>query len=370
MDAQALHLSRALDEVAGALAAWTADRLGERQAGLAERHGARWREEWSGEAHLLLAHLAQAIALRRPALFAAAASWSRRALIARGGRAEDHAACLECLRSVLDDDLPPALEAPALAGVDAALAALSLEGSGTGASAGATAEPALDPVLDPALDPAAPHGRLLLAYLEAVLAGRSEEACGRVLAAAAAGVPVAELHDRVLAPAQREIGRMWHSAEINVADEHRATAVTLDAMARLRGRFPAVEPANRRVVAVTPAGDLHEVGLRAVADTFAMAGWSVDYLGANVPHGDVVRTLAAQPADLVAVSVGSPLHLRAAGELIATLAAEPELAAIPVVIGGAALAADPDLWRELGAAAYAASGTEAVAAGERLTAGR
>lgn len=370
MDAQALHLSRALDEVAGALAAWTADCLGERRAGLAERYGARWREEWSGEAQVLLAHLAQAIALRRPALFAAAASWSRRALVARGGRAEDHAACLECLRSVLAEDLPPALEAAALAGIDAALAAPSLAAPSLAAPSGAGESASAGAVSEPALDPAAPHGRLLLSYLEAVLDGRAEEACERLLAAAEAGVPVAELHERVLAPAQREIGRMWHGAEINVAEEHRATAVTLDAMARLRRHFPPVAPANRRVAAVTPAGDLHEVGLRMVADAFAMAGWSVDYLGANVPHHDVVRALAAHPADLVAVSIGSPFHLRAAGELIAALAAEPGLAAIPVVVGGAALAADPDLWRELGAAAYAASGPDAVAAGERLAAGR
>lgn len=364
MEVEALKLSRALDQVAGALAAWTADCLGERRADLAERYGPRWREEWSGEAHQLLAHLAQAVALRRPALFVAAAGWSRRALAARGGRPGDVVECLECLRSVLGENLPPALESRALEAVDAALARLRERETEEPA-----AEPSSESPLEPPLDPGGPHARLLLGYLEAVLDGRGEDACDQLLAAAAAGVPVEELHEQVLAPAQREIGRMWHGAEISVAEEHRATAVALTAMARLRDHFPRVQRNGRRVVAVTPAGDLHEVGLRAVADAFAMAGWNVDYLGANIPHGDVIRVLATHGADLLALSVGSPLHLRSAAELIAALAAEPDLAGLPVVVGGAALAADPELWRELGASAYAASGAEAVAAGDRLTAG-
>lgn len=361
MDVEALQLSRALDEVAGALSAWTAGALGERRPDLPARYGPRWRDEWSGQAHVLLAHLAQAIALRRPSLFADAARWNRRALVARGGRADDHTACLECLREVLEADLPRPLAARSLEGLDAALRALS------DPAAEEQAEDQADDAGERPVDGHGPHRRLLLEYLEAVLDNRGEEASERLLAAAASGVPAAALYEQVLAPAQREIGRMWHGAEINVAEEHRATAIALAAMARLRERFRPETRANRRVVAVTPAGDLHEVGLRAVADSFAMAGWEVDYLGANVPHHDVVRILAAQPADLLAISVGSPLHLRSAAELIAAVAAEPELAGIPVVIGGAALDAEPELWRELGAAAYASSGPEAVAAGERLT---
>jgi methanogenic corrinoid protein MtbC1 len=63
-------------------------------------------------------------------------------------------------------------------------------------------------------------------YLAALLAGEREAALRLVADAAEQGTDVRRLYEDVLAPVQREIGRLWQRDEITVATEHYCTAVT------------------------------------------------------------------------------------------------------------------------------------------------
>ena len=57
----------------------------------------------------------------------------------------------------------------------------------------------------------------------------------------AQGRTLAELHDGVVVPVQREVGRMWLMAEIPIADEHFASQVVrtcLDRLAASAARGP------------------------------------------------------------------------------------------------------------------------------------
>ena len=57
-------------------------------------------------------------------------------------------------------------------------------------------------------------------------------------------------------------------------------------------RSPPPAPIDRRVLLACVAGNHHAVGLRMVADAFQLAGWDVQYLGANVPTAALVRQAA------------------------------------------------------------------------------
>ena len=48
------------------------------------------------------------------------------------------------------------------------------------------------------------------------------------------------------------------------------------------------------MVATCIGGELHEIGIRMVADFFEMEGWDTYYLGANTPADAVVAELSAQ----------------------------------------------------------------------------
>jgi len=350
MDENAKHLSRMIEGFSRALAEYTVTRHAEIDPDLSDRYGPGWRSHWVGDVQSRLSYLAQAVAVRKPELFVDAVLWSRTAFVAREVRPEDLETSLRALREVLGSELPKEAVGTALAYVDEALGGL-----GRAVEAPPTH-----------LDPAAPHGELLLRYLEAILDGRRLDAVDSVLAAAASGVPVRTIYTDVLGPAQAEIGRMWHLGEIGIADEHYGTATTQMTMSRLRAHFPRVDRKNHRIVAVSVGGDLHEIGIRIVADFFEMAGWNAHYLGANVPTEEVIRTLQGRDVDLLAVSAGTSLHLRAMGELIDAVRSAPGCERVRILVGGAAFAAVPDAWRDLGADAYAASAAEAVERGTEL----
>jgi methanogenic corrinoid protein MtbC1 len=214
--------------------------------------------------------------------------------------------------------------------------------------------------------PGTPQGRLLLQYLEAVLAGNLSEAHRLIIEQAQAGVSVTELYDQVLQPALSEIGRMWHRGEISVADEHFATATTRALLGGLRSYFPQPEPRSATVVATAVSGDFHDVGLRMVADCFEMDGWGVLFLGANMPATDISEFLGQYPADLLALSASTCLVVRQAGEFINVVRSGHSSDKLKIIVGGSPFDMIPDLWEELGADGCAHSATEAVELANRL----
>jgi methanogenic corrinoid protein MtbC1 len=107
-------------------------------------------------------------------------------------------------------------------------------------------------------------------------------------------------------------------------------------------------------------GELHELGVRMVADFLEMEGWDTYYLGASTPDKDVVAALLDRKADLLAVSVTMPYNVHLVKRLIAAVRAEPGLAGLKIMAGGYPFAIDKDLFREVGADATASSAEEVI----------
>src|SRR5262249_31800717 len=128
-----------------------------------------------------------------------------------------------------------------------------------------------------------PEGRLGASYLLALLEGDRLHASRLITDAAKAGMPVSHNYLCVLWPLLKELGRMWELAEIDVAEEHFATATTGMVMAQLYPYLERKKSNGRTVVAATVEGNQHELGVRMVADFFEMAGWRAVYLGSGVP---------------------------------------------------------------------------------------
>jgi methanogenic corrinoid protein MtbC1 len=114
------------------------------------------------------------------------------------------------------------------------------------------------------------------------------------------------------------------------------------------------------------AGELHEIGARIVADFFEMEGWDTYYLGANSPFEAVVQAIADRGAQLLAVSVTMVFHLRVVEELIARVRASTGANTVKILVGGYPFNIEPELWKRVGADAFAVDAAEAVAAANRL----
>jgi len=353
MNQEASTLSRSLEAVSKALAQWTVERHAVADPTLLQRYGAGWRTEWTANVTARLAYLAQAIAVRCPDVFTASVLWNRDATGSRGGHVADIQTSLRHLRTVIADELPPPVANAALGCVDAVLAVFDRP-----------------PSIVSADDSEGRHRHVMLRYLECLLSSRRQEAVEQVMALSRSGVSVTEIYTQVLQPAQTALGRMWDRHEISIADEHYATAVTLELMSRLRASAVPAAQRNLRVVAAAIGGDFHEIGIRMVADCFEWDGWDVAYLGANLPAAETLRELRERKAHLLALSASTLLHLRDAGELIDTVRAAPGCASVKILVGGPPFILIPNLWRELGADGQASTATAAVELGNRLISDR
>jgi MerR family transcriptional regulator, light-induced transcriptional regulator len=197
-------------------------------------------------------------------------------------------------------------------------------------------------------------------YLAAQLAGDRREAL-RLLVdeGLLRGIPLQDIHLKVIQPSQYEIGRLWQENRISVAQEHLATAISQLALSHLYRHLPR-DPSNGKVVMVSCVeGELHELGARMASDFLEMAGFEVRFLGANVPTSHLVRMVREQTPDLLALSVSMTYHLPALRTALDQVrAVAPRL---PLAVGGQAFTWVPGLERELGVSFHGKDARELVA---------
>jgi methanogenic corrinoid protein MtbC1 len=173
-------------------------------------------------------------------------------------------------------------------------------------------------------------------YLKHLLAPEARGAWEEITAALEGGARAAQVYLDVLTPAMVEIGQLWETARIGVAQEHLATQITQTVLARLA---PSLEDAalafagdrrRRAIVAGTP-GELHGIGARMVADFLEASGWEVLLLGPDAPVGEIVALAAERAPDVVALSTSLSFNLLAAGRVFARLR---ELGEPPLLVAG------------------------------------
>lgn len=213
-----------------------------------------------------------------------------------------------------------------------------------------------------------PRHAVASAYLAALLRADRRTASALVHEALSAGVPLRELYTEVFAPVQREVGRLWQRGEITIADEHFCTAATQLVMSQLYDRLFAGSRRGATLVATSAPGDLHEVGIRIVADFFEMRGWDTVYLGASTPPAAVADAVSRHGASLLAISATLTSHVEGVRGVVGIVRAH--VGAVPVLVGGPPFQLAPSLLRYVGADASAATPEEAVRIAETLVAER
>lgn len=138
--------------------------------------------------------------------------------------------------------------------------------------------------------------------------------------------------EMVIAPLFRRIGDAWHAGELNVAQEHMATAVAHAVLTRVRASLPAAPDAPVIVVA-TPRGERHEVGALLAAGAAALEGWRVAYLGADLPASDIAVAAGETAARAVALSTVYPADAAAVSQEVRDLReALPD--GVEILLGG------------------------------------
>lgn len=344
-------LADALQTRQGMLAESLVDRQYAMQPGLAARYGDAGRLRCVEDAKFHLRMLTEAVGAACPELFLDYIAWAKVMLDRRGIPADDLARHLAVLRDLLREELGTPLAEPAMLLVDSSIRAMpSILGDPPGF-----------------LDERAALAGLARDYLDLTLTGQRQLASQRVVDAAEAGVPVASIYMDVFQRCQREIGRLWQTNQISVAQEHHVSAVTQMTMSRL---YPLIcagsERRNDRVVATCAAGDLHEIGLRMVADLLEQDAWDVSYLGANTPALSVRQMVIDRSAQLLLISASLSLHLSAVQSLIDLIRSDAACDGVKILVGGHPFNLSPGLWKQMGADGHAGDAPQAVALARAL----
>jgi methanogenic corrinoid protein MtbC1 len=352
MIAQDIHreASQTLDARRRPLAEALTERHYELHPDLAQRFGERGRAKCLQDAEYHLSYLADSIAGASPSLFADYVAWARVMLSTRGIPTEDLVNNLRVMSETLRRELPGGPGELASEYVEAGLRIL-------------VSEPRDEEVCR--TDPLFELGQR---YLRALLDGKRHVASQLIRQSVEAGTSIRDIYLQVFQRSQHEIGRLWQTNQLSVAQEHYCTAATQLIMSQLYPYIFSSEKNGRTLVATCIAGDLHEIGVRMVSDFFEMEGWDTFYLGANTPKPDLLRTISQRQADVLAISATMTFHVRAVVDMLEAVRIEYG-GRVKVLVGGYPFNVDPELWRRIGADGSAADALEAVALAGRLAGG-
>lgn len=205
--------------------------------------------------------------------------------------------------------------------------------------------------------------RLASRYLNLLLRAERSAAVDLILRAAD-DLPLEDLYTGVLQEAQYELGRLWERNEVTVAQEHYCTAVTQLVLSLLYPRVTATPKTDPTFVGVCAEGELHEVGTRMVCDVFELRGWRSFYLGSSLTSRELIDFVSSHRADVIGISASRDERVEGVQAVIRQLRdTNPRLR---ILVGGRSFAAEPELWRRVGAHGTARDAGTAVDAAHRL----
>lgn len=181
---------------------------------------------------------------------------------------------------------------------------------------------------------------------------------GIIEEALASGSGPADIYTKLLVPALCRIGDAWQSGTMTVADEHRASVVSLRIIGRLGPRFARRGRTRGAVLLGAAPGELHGLPSAILADLLRMAGFGAVDLGPNTPPESFATTALGTPR-LLAVLVGATTtgQERALRSVVRALRGAQVHA--PVLVGGRGVE-DLEEARRLGADGW--TGVDAASA--------
>lgn len=159
----------------------------------------------------------------------------------------------------------------------------------------------------------------------------------------AGAITIPDLHDTLCALLV-DIGASWQTGETEVWEEHYATATVrtiVEACEPLVAERAAA-PVGRTVVLATPPDEYHDLGLRMTADRFALAGWTVHLLGANVPAKELIAATRELAAHAIVLSASTHFHRLGLRPYVDEITSA--LPGVRVWVGGAAFAIEAEGW--------------------------
>lgn len=198
------------------------------------------------------------------------------------------------------------------------------------------------------------------AYLDALLEADRSGAHEIITKALQRGLAIRDLYLDVFQPVQHEVGRLWLNNRVSIAEEHFCTAATQTIMSELYPQIITSRRIGKTLVAACVGSELHEIGIRMVADFFEMEGWDTYYIGAGIKVEQIVSAILLRKPDMLALSVTMTCHVAKMREIISAIRSTYLVNTPQIMVGGRPFNLSPELWRSVGADIWAADAEQAV----------
>lgn len=326
----------------------------EMQPDIWERYGPKGRELSLRDSNYHFRYLTQALAEDDPTIFSNYVVWLKQLFEGLNFPPEALTKMLECTKEILREKLPPEMSLVTDKFIDTASTSTQRESE----------------YISSFLTPGLPLHELAKKYLDALLAGKRHIASKLILEAVQNGTSIKDIYIYVFQQSQYEIGRLWYLNKVSVGQEHYCSAATQLIMSQLYPYIFSNEKNGLMFVAACVGGELHELGIRMVADLFEMDGWDTYYMGANTPTATVFDAVTSYKPDVLGISVSLPTHLGTLKNLISEIRNNDEIGKVKIIVGGYALRSSPDLWVKLGADGFALDAVKAVELANSLVANK
>jgi methanogenic corrinoid protein MtbC1 len=345
----AVHPHEELLSQRESLAKSVVDVMYEREPGIWQKYGEEGYKKSIRDEGYHLSFLAEALRVQDQGLFSHYIAWVRTLFMGLGLPDDSVVKTLACTREVIQNSLTEKSASAACTFIDNALHYLEQT-----------------PEIPASFLKGGALSDLAERFLNALLKAELQTARTLIRDAVENGVRVQDIYLEVFQRSQREIGRLWQLNKITVAQEHYCTAATQLIMSQLYTYIFSSEKTGKKLVAACVGGELHELGVRMVADIFEMSGWDTYYLGANVPAAGIMQAVAHYEAQVIALSTTMTFHLKQLIDVIESLRSGSELT-VKILVGGYPFNISSGLWKSVGADGYARDAGEALQVADRLT---
>jgi methanogenic corrinoid protein MtbC1 len=200
------------------------------------------------------------------------------------------------------------------------------------------------------------------ALVRQIMSSETDTALAFVRELAASGASLESIYLDLLAPAAREMGRLWEDDRCSFTDVavglwrlqeimHEIGMATVSPL-----RTP--EPPHRVLLRQTP-GENHSFGLNMVSEFFRRAGWQV-HDDSSEAGTDPVANVRGRWFDVVGLSLSSERHLDVLATTIRGIRKASRNRGVGVMVGGPLFIEHPDWVARVGADTTASDGRQAV----------
>lgn len=172
------------------------------------------------------------------------------------------------------------------------------------------------------------------AFLQTLIDGGEEAAANVFIRAYLEGRPLTQIIDRIVCPAMREVGELWHRNEIGIAQEHLATRTVIAALYKLRNTLPVPEMRDQLAICCAMDGDLHELPTLMAQMAIENEGFEVINFGAAMPLYSLADEVARHAPNLVCISAAVINDLERLSRDYKVFREKTANIDIPVMLGG------------------------------------